>query len=153
MKNFRWQIPRVLAGTNRPEGLSDLQSLHKEGVRVLVSLTEEPLGNEEVKYLKETLKMRYFHFPVRDFKPPTKAQLEEFVELVRQCREEGTPVVVHCWAGVGRTGTFLAAYLISEGMSVNEAVDKVRSLFQPGYRGYNEPNEAQVDKLREFARQ
>jgi atypical dual specificity phosphatase len=33
---------------------------------------------------------------------------------------------VHCQAGIGRTGTMLAAYLIGTGMSAEEAIAIVR---------------------------
>ena len=40
-------------------------------------------------------------------------------------------VGVHCGAGMGRTGTFLAAYLVSQGMTAHDAIAEVRRL-RPG---------------------
>ena len=40
-------------------------------------------------------------------------------------------VAVHCAAGKGRTGTVLAAYLVTQGMTAGEAIRKVREL-RPG---------------------
>lgn len=35
-------------------------------------------------------------------------------------------VLVHCHAGLGRTGTMAAAYWVNKGLSVNEAINKIR---------------------------
>ena len=53
-------------------------------------------------------------------------QASEFVRFVESNRRESGPVTVHCEAGIGRTGTMLATYLIAEGEGVQEAIRHVR---------------------------
>jgi atypical dual specificity phosphatase len=47
--------------------------------------------------------------------------------------EQGDVLAVHCLAGLGRTGTVLAAWMIKEGgLSAEEAIRRLR-LLQPGF--------------------
>jgi atypical dual specificity phosphatase len=43
----------------------------------------------------------------------------------------GAAVAVHCGAGLGRTGTLVACYLVAGGLSAEDAIAKVRRL-RPG---------------------
>ena len=71
------------------------------------------------------------HLPVRDFQPPTPEQIKDFVEFAKNARSEGKKLVVHCDAGIGRTGTLLACYLVSKGYSATDAIKEVR-MKRPG---------------------
>lgn len=122
MQNFSWLIPRVLAGADQPNSLQDIQRLANVGVRVLVTVMLESLDEDAIR----ATGLEYHHIPVREFGTPTIDQLHEFVKLVEKNRVKGRPVAVHCFMGWGRTGTFLAAYLISQGLTANEAIQEVR---------------------------
>ncbi len=142
MHNFSWLIPGVLAGSSRPNKFSDLQRLAEEGVRVLVTVMLNPLDIDTVT----SAGLEYHHIPVRDFGTPTLEQLQEFVNIVNENRTKGHPVAVHCLMGCGRTGVFLAAYLISQGMSLEEAVWEVRQK-----RPCSIETRGQMDVLHRFA--
>ncbi len=144
--DYRWVIPDVLAGGEHPgrsgseaEGLAILR---RNGVRAVLTLTEEPL--DEAAVTAADLNTR--HVPVADFGTPSLEQLSEGVAYIRQRASDDEPVYVHCWAGIGRTGTFLAAYLASTGIDVDEAVSQVRAL-RPGAVETAE----QLEQLRRFA--
>jgi atypical dual specificity phosphatase len=123
MRNFSYLIPGVLAGANMPRGKDDLIYLVKKGIKVLVTAMEDSLNEQMVK----AAGLEYHYFPVLPYGTPSLQQIDEFVELVNYNRRKNRPVAVHCYMGWGRTGTFLAAYLISEGMSATNAIDEVRT--------------------------
>ena len=70
--------------------------------------------------------LRQLHLPVRDFAAPAPAQLDAGVQAIEaELRGDGA-VAVHCRAGLGRTGTLLACYLIAQGLSAERAIARVR---------------------------
>ena len=54
----------------------------------------------------------YFHLNVEDYGVPTLEELDNVVRHIQLQIENGKPVMVHCAAGKGRTGTVLGAYLV-----------------------------------------
>jgi atypical dual specificity phosphatase len=75
--------------------------------------------------------MLAINVPVPDMEPPTDRQLDHVLETIRKANATGMGVAVHCAAGLGRTGTVLAAYFVATGLAPRDAVDKVREL-RPG---------------------
>jgi protein-tyrosine phosphatase len=68
------------------------------------------------------------HAPIRDHQFVDRATLErDILPFLRGADETGEPVVVHCWAGIGRTGHVLALWLVRErGYDLDAAIEAVR---------------------------
>ncbi len=143
MHNFSYIIPGVLAGTNLPRGLSDLKWLFEKGIRVLVTAMDKTLDETDVT----SVGLTYHHYDVPPYGTPTLEQLRKFVKLVDDCSSKNLPLCVHCYLGCGRTGTFLAAYIIhSEGMSADKAIRVIRQ-----HRPCSLETQGQERVLAEFA--
>lgn len=142
---FSWIVPGELAAMPLPGRVRPLDQdaafLEQESIGVLVSLTEEPPDPETLA----SHSIAQEHLPIQDYAPPTQEQMTEFVTLVEDSVAAGTPVGVHCTAGLGRSGTMSAAYLVATGSSADEAITIIREL-RPG----SIETKAQEDAIRHF---
>lgn len=147
-RGFFWLLEGQLAGMPRPGIIApledDLDGLFSLGVDVLVTLEEAATVPPERLAAYGIASELY---PVADMAAPS---MEAAVSLCRRIDEllaRDRVVAVHCLAGLGRTGTVLAAYAIWRGASAVEAIDSVRSL-----RARTIQSEAQTQFLEELER-
>ena len=119
---FSWVIPDKLAGMERPGTAQkfedDVKFLKEKGVSVIVNL-------EEYVWKYDDFELK--HIPINDFKAPKLKDIEEFVKFVHEKILEKKRVVVHCYAGMGRTNLMIACYLVFLGIHPDKALDYVRS--------------------------
>lgn len=127
-RNFLWLKPGILAGTPKPGLLYDLDydltALKRVGIKMLVTLTEQPF---DVEALKE-FGIKSIWFPIEDMNCPEITDAIDFCKEIEVLLKNKIPTAFHCHAGLGRTGTMLASQLIWEGYSALEALEAVRRI-------------------------
>lgn len=145
-RGFHWIIPGKLAGCPAP-GVSapidyDLKLLAKTGITKLITLTETDLD-------QVALQRHYLinlHLPIFDREAPSVRQTHMLLVRMQRMIDAGEVLAVHCKAGLGRTGTILAAWMIREGgLSADSSMARLRRI-EPGFI----QSAAQESFLREY---
>jgi protein-tyrosine phosphatase len=127
-----WVNPgRLLAG-EYPGAASDRATAAKlalfqaAGVDTFIDLTEA--GEYHLRpyaALAAELGMQYARFPIRDLGTPSVDEMREILDTIDSEDAAGRTVYVHCYGGVGRTGTAVGCHLIRHGMASEEALASI----------------------------
>ncbi len=143
LKPVTWFEEGQLAACRFPSSDKALQVLADHHVTLLINLHER--SHTDGRLARFGIKQ--LHLPVKDFTPPTPDQLDVGVHTIVEELGGGGRVAVHCGAGLGRTGTLLACYLVRRGASAEDAIRQVR-----GARPGSIETAEQVDAVHAYAR-
>ncbi|MGP3982132.1 protein-tyrosine phosphatase family protein [Streptomyces sp. KR80] len=109
-------------------GRAGYEALADKGFDTVIDLRAENLTAQQIAG-PEKAGLKLERIPIRDGQTPTEAQVSRFLRAVE---ESDGPVFVHCGAGVGRTGSITAAYLVrTEQADAKEAVVRTLAVGPP----------------------
>ena len=133
-----WVTPgSVLAGeypTNWDRSPAKLDLLLDAGIRTFVDLTTPHDGLHPYEPMlarlaaERDLDVRHAPFPIPDLGVLEVDGYTPIVELMATEVDAGRPVYVHCWGGIGRTGTVIGCWLVRNGRTADEAVAEIADL-------------------------
>ena len=123
--DFSWILEGALAASQGPRAQRDLMFLKLQEVKAIIRMETETISGENQELID-------LFEPVVDFQPPTLEQIDRMTRFIEEQIETWEhPVVVTCYAGLGRTGTVLACYMVYVGYNPQAAIDFIRRL-RPG---------------------
>jgi protein-tyrosine phosphatase len=128
-----WVLPNKLLAGEIPSAktesfkLEKIQGLLDCNIDVVINLMEavEVNYNNEIiedysailieEAAKRNKKIEVFRYAIEDLSIPTEQQMSNILDFIDNRIANGHKVYVHCWGGVGRTGTVIGCYLIRHG--------------------------------------
>ena len=72
--------------------------------------------------------VEYHRFPIHDFGVPTRAEMNGLLDMLDAALETGQAAYMHCWGGIGRTGTLVGCFLVRHGLTGEQALARLVEL-------------------------
>lgn len=140
-----WVIPgKLLAGQVPTSYYLDktkvfLENLKDAGVNTIINLMEENEKNhygdsffDYANYLNIEpvwFPVETYRFPIKDVSVPKVKLMKMILDRTDSSVSEGKCVYIHCWGGIGRTGTVVGCYLMRHGYATQEnVIEKIDKL-------------------------
>lgn len=160
--NSYWVEPgRLLAGEypgalSTAEAIKRIELFLKAGVNSFVDLTEEEELPPYAGLWPALLEQRVHHHrrPIRDHDiPENNADVSRTLDVIDAELAAGRTVYVHCHAGIGRTGTIIACYLMRRGLTSDQALERLQVLWRQCARSRSWPRSPETEAQVRFVRQ
>lgn len=125
-----------------------VKSMTDFGVTDFIDLTEPGELEPYDQLLPKTV--RHWRFAVRDGSVPLSIEYaDEIVRKIDELLAHGRTVYLHCWGGVGRTGTIVACWFArSDRIDGNEALALLREKYADCSKSKNRPSPETLEQER-----
>lgn len=165
LPNSYWATPQLLAceypGAPTPaEAIPKIDALLAAGIRDFFDLTEagelvpyEALLRARAAHAGIAAAVHYQRFAVRDLGLPTPGRLAEVLAALATSEAAGRLAAVHCWGGIGRTGTVVGCHLVqAHGLSGAEALAYIAREWQTVAKRARAPRSPETNAQIAFVR-
>ena len=159
-----WVVPgRFAAGAYpstrdpAPDGRIDVvEALLTAGIDDFVNLTQDRPGgtDEHLRHYDAAVGDRgtVSRFEIPDLGIPSTEEMAAILDHLDGQFEAGRSVYVHCWGGIGRTGTVVGCWLIRHGRATADDVLEVIAGLRVGDRGAGDRLSPETAEQRAFVR-
>jgi hypothetical protein len=139
-------LPGLVAGEypgarHRQEALAKLHSFKAAGISAFIDLTDDRDDLRPYAVLipevwtDPATRPLHFRLPVRDLDVPSHPEMRAILDTIDTVLAQGHRAYVHCWGGVGRTGTVVGCCLVRRGLDGSAALQQVQALFAGTRKG------------------
>ena len=165
ISNSYWIEPGRFAAGEYPgapttgETEEKLRAFLAAGIDHFIDLTEAHEGlapyAPTLARLSEELAVPANHqrLAIRDVSVPrTTAQMSATLDAIDAALSVGGNVYVHCWGGVGRTGTTVGCWLVRHGRSGEDALTHLAGLWRGVEKAYPSPRSPETRQQAHYVR-
>lgn len=91
-------------------------------------------------------------FPIGDFGLPTPGQMNAILDRIEESLQAGRKIYLHCWGGIGRTGTTVGCYLVRHGKTGEQALDQLSAWWREVPKSRYHPQSPETREQVNFVR-
>jgi protein-tyrosine phosphatase len=124
----RFIVGEIPASMDEEQTVAKLNGLIRVNVNVVINLMEEDEKNYENKsfydygpYLNKH-NIETHRLPIKDLSIPSIETMKKILSIVQDSIRQKKIVYLHCWGGVGRTGTAVGCFLLNNSLASKENV-------------------------------
>lgn len=155
--NCYWVHDGLLAGeypvVREPEAAREkLQGIVDAGITAFLDLTDPADLLEPYSHLAVSKPFLHRRMTIRDMDVPDRETMRRILDHLQQQLDAGHKVYVHCWGGIGRTGTVVGCHLIERGMTPEQALAHIAERWQGMEKVRRFPRSPQTDAQVSFVR-
>lgn len=157
-----WVIPgRMLAG-EYPGALyapeitrKRLDAFLRTGFNTLIDLTCEGETEDYKPFLREQagylgMAVECIRFPIGDYGLPTQETMTSLLDAIDGALARERKIYLHCYGGIGRTGTTVGCYLVRHGLTGSEAIRQLASWWQDVPKSARYPHSPETVQQEQF---
>ena len=134
-----------------------IDALIEAGFNTFIDLTKP---NETVPYsailLEQSqayeVEVQHHRFPIGDFGLPTPELMRSILDRIDESLQSGRKVYLHCWGGIGRTGTTVGCYLVRRGLSGDAALRQLGAWWRSVPKSHIHPHSPETREQTAFIR-
>lgn len=96
------------------------------------------------------IEVQYNRFTILDRSTPMRATMTGILDAIDSALAEGRNVYLHCWGGIGRTGTTVGCYLVRRGLTGVQALAQLAEMWKDVPKSAYYPRSPETDRQVEF---
>lgn len=108
----------------------DYKWLKSQGITDVVNLRHHTINEFDERQVVKSLGMKYHHMPCHP-RHPMSQNIFKFLNLAEQVKKEGGKLLIHCKAGVDRTGLY--SFIYKEFNNIGKTKDNVIEWISKGH--------------------
>ena len=156
-----WVVPGKLLAGEYPRNLDEessrekLRRLTDAGVSVFIDLTNPDTTDGHLKPYSYLLDgPTHEPFPIDDQDVPASMELTKAaLDAIDGHLAAGRTVYVHCWGGVGRTGTIIGCWLARRHEPGQAALDRLKELWRENLKSRQGRRSPETDEQERYVRE